>query len=127
MSYSIIECGLIKKDLNEFDMQLISSIGLPKGGTNVDRIIINNTPYGGGGGTPDNNVLELGPTEYIAVIEFRSDGDLVDYLKITTNQKRSIHVGEAGNHSTYNGKLIAISGKTGIYVDYLRFLIEDQV
>ncbi len=123
MSYSVITFG--GKGGDQFPMNApLKSIGL-RGGKYVDQIQINGNSYGGGGGA-EVPTITLSEGEFINKVDIRS-GSYIDYLKLTTNKGQTIEIGGGGGTpSSIHGKIIALSGRSGKYVDNLQFLISNE-
>lgn len=98
-------------------------------GKYVDAIFLNGVQHGGNGGK-ETSRLKLASDEHIETIEIRA-GSYIDALKVTTNKGRWIAGGGLGGLLTVfpNIKLLAVSGRAGVYVDYLalRMLIDSSI
>ncbi len=100
--------------------QLIKSIGLDTD-IYVDKIIINNTGYGGNGGMPRQSI-QLRDGEYINKVVVKY-GECIDNIEFTTNKGNIVSGG--GNGGSYtktfeNIRLVAIGGKYGHYLDAIK-------
>lgn len=89
-------------------------------GAYVDRITLNGSVHGGGGGQPAG-ALQLRPEEYINRVVVRH-GSYVDRLELYTNFGRSIVGGGAGGNPTVlnNIRVLTIGGRAGSYLDQIQ-------
>ncbi len=111
-----------------FHEEPIQEIGFAHG-KYVDAIFLNGGQHGGNAGI-ETSRLAMAADEHIETIEIRA-GKYIDALKFTTNKGRWIAGGGGGGLLTTfsNIKLLAISGRAGVYVDYLAFrmLIDSSI
>ena len=109
-----------KKGGDSFKMVGLKSLQL-RSGTYVDAIIINGQQHGGNGGTL-SKIINFSEDECIVRIEIRS-GKYIDNLEITTNKGQCIKGGgNGGNLSEVSGKMIALAGRSGTYLDHIDIL-----
>jgi hypothetical protein len=108
---------------NPFVPRGIRTIAI-RSGERIDAIIINGERFGGNGGKL-SDTLTLAENEYISKVTVKS-GTLVDYIKIETSEKQSIHGGGKGGYKkdTFSGIIAAIGGRHGTFdsVDGLDFV-----
>lgn len=111
------------RTFSRVDLQEGSSIAL-RTGRLVDAIILNGVRRGGTGGSA-TNTLTLRPGEYINSFEIRS-GSVVDFIRFTTNQGRSVGGGGGGGRRVYRDqiKVTGIAGKSGSKLDRIQIFFE---
>ncbi len=113
---------------NPFSEEPIREIGFSHGDY-VDAIFLNGRQHGGNGGR-ETSRLVLDADEYITNLDIRA-GRYVDYLRFSTNKGRWIAGGGGGGHpSNFQSiRLLGMSGRTGVYVDYLalRMMIDADI
>lgn len=119
---------------SHFPMQPFSSVGL-RSGWWIDAIIVDGKSYGGNGGN-DRGSLSLSDTSYIsttAVGPQTSGGTVqhVGYVKLTTNDGKTLWGGGGSaqanppaDATTQQGRVVAVEGYYGTYLNYLRFVLE---
>lgn len=113
---------------NPFPEEPIREIGFAHGDY-VDAIFLNGKQHGGNSGK-ETSRLVLAGDEYIDNMEIRA-GRYIDYLRFSTNKGRWIAGGGGGGLSTTfpNIKLLGMSGRAGVYLDYLalRMMIDSEI
>jgi len=116
-----------------FNPVIVQSVAI-RHGNFIDAIIINGIQHGGGGGSL-TDTLTLSDGEYISYLEARgnwfnldpgifSDDNkfMVRYIKIQTNQGRSIEGGtQDESDGVYNidGQIVMLGGRSGEFLDAL--------